>query len=112
LKWSAQELADRTGMNWRTIQRLESEKGFPASRTKNLLKIRYVLEDAGVIFIDENGGGPGGAVKGSRIWPIISVWSEPFCGGLDAAWQTSGSTNGPNRVLPPPIYTLKVGRCR
>ncbi len=59
LKWSAQELADRTGMNWRTIQRFESEKGFPASRTKNLLKIRRALEDAGVVFIDENGGGPG-----------------------------------------------------
>jgi hypothetical protein len=50
-------------MNWRTIQRLESEKGFPASRTKSLLKIRHVLEDAGVIFIDENGGGAGVRLK-------------------------------------------------
>jgi predicted transcriptional regulator len=53
LKWSAQELANRVGMNWRTIQRLESEKGFPASR----------LEDAGVVFIDQNGGGPGVRLK-------------------------------------------------
>ena len=63
LKWSAQELANRVGMNWRTIQRLESERGFPASRTKNLLKIRHVLEDAGVVFIDENGGGPGARLR-------------------------------------------------
>ncbi len=63
LRWPAQELANRTGLTLRTIQRLETETGFPASRTKNLLKIRRVLEDAGVIFIDQNGGGPGVRLK-------------------------------------------------
>jgi len=54
LKWSAQNLADHSGVNWRTIQRLESGVGIPASRTKNLMRIRQVLEDAGVIFIDQS----------------------------------------------------------
>ncbi len=64
LKWSAQNLADRSGVTWRTIQRLESEVGIPASRTKNLIKIRQVLEDAGVIFIDQNEeSGPGVRLK-------------------------------------------------
>ncbi len=63
LRWPAQELANRTGITLRTIQRLESEKGFPASRTNNLLKIRHALEDAGVVLIDENGGGPGVRLK-------------------------------------------------
>ena len=64
LKWSAQNLADHSGVNWRTIQRLESEVGIPASRTKNLIKIRQVLEDAGVVFIDQNKEcGPGARLK-------------------------------------------------
>ncbi len=64
LKWSAQNLADHSGVTWRTIQRLESEVGIPASRTKNLIKIRQVLEDAGVVFIDQNEeSGPGVRLK-------------------------------------------------
>ena len=64
LKWSAQNLADHSGVTWRTIQRLESEVGIPASRTKNLIKIRKVLEDAGVVFIDQNEeSGPGVRLK-------------------------------------------------
>ncbi len=64
LKWSAQNLADHSGVTWRTIQRLESEVGIPASRTKNLIKIRQVLEDAGVVFLDQNEeSGPGVRLK-------------------------------------------------
>ncbi len=63
LKWPAQELADRTGISWRSIQRLESGSGIPGSRSKNLMTIRKVLENAGVVFIDQNGGGPGVRLK-------------------------------------------------
>ncbi len=60
LRWSAQDLADRSGIGFRTIQRFEGERGIPGSRSKNLMTIRRVLEDAGVIFIDqEDGRGPG-----------------------------------------------------
>jgi len=54
LRWKAQELADRTGLTLRTIQRLESEVGIPASRSKNLMTIRKAFEEAGVIFIDQS----------------------------------------------------------
>ena len=63
LRWSAQDLADRSGIGFRTIQRFESESGIPGSRSKNLMTIRKVLEDAGVVFIDQNGGGPGVRLK-------------------------------------------------
>ncbi len=63
LKWSAQDLADRSGIGFRTIQRFESESGIPGSRSKNLMTIRKALEDAGVVFIDQNGGGPGVRLK-------------------------------------------------
>ncbi len=64
LRWRAQDLADRTGLTLRTIQRFESEIGIPGSRTKNLMTLRQVLEDAGVIFIDQNEeSGPGVRLK-------------------------------------------------
>jgi hypothetical protein len=60
LKWSAQDLARRSGISWRTIQRLEVGSGVPASRSKNLERIRQTFESAGVIFIDREGiAGPG-----------------------------------------------------
>ena len=54
LRWSAQDLADKSGIGFRTIQRFESETGIPASRTSNLIAIRNAFEDAGVIFIDQS----------------------------------------------------------
>ncbi len=63
LRWSAQDLANRSGIGFRTIQRFESESGIPGSRSKNLMTIRKVFENAGVVFIDQNGGGPGVRLK-------------------------------------------------
>ena len=63
LRWSGQDLADRSGIGFRTIQRFESESGIPASRSKNLEAIRRSFEAAGVVFIDQNGGGPGVRLK-------------------------------------------------
>ena len=63
IRWSAQDLADKSGIGFRTIQRFESERGIPASRSKNLVTIRKVLEDAGVIFIDEDEFGPGARLR-------------------------------------------------
>ncbi len=63
LRWTAQDLAERSGVSWRTIQRLEAATGVPASRSKSLQSIRRVFESAGVAFIDQNGGGPGVRLK-------------------------------------------------
>jgi transcriptional regulator with XRE-family HTH domain len=63
LRWSAQDLADRSGIGFRTVQRFEAESGIPGSRSKNLEAITRTLETAGVVFIDQNGGGPGVRLK-------------------------------------------------
>jgi len=64
LRWSAQDLADKSEIGFRTVQRFESESGIPASRTSNLIAIRKVFEAAGVVFIDQNEeGGPGVRLK-------------------------------------------------
>jgi len=59
VRWSANELAGKSGVSWTTIQRMESQDGVPSATARNLEKIRRTLEDAGVIFIEEDDEGPG-----------------------------------------------------
>lgn len=57
LAWSQDELVSASKVTKSTIANFESEKRQPYERT--LVDIRRALEDAGVIFIEENGEGPG-----------------------------------------------------
>ncbi len=61
LKWSAKKLADASGLGTATVQRMESARGVPKSFATNLEFIQRTLEDAGIIFIEEerHGAGPG-----------------------------------------------------
>lgn len=59
LRWSARELAAQAGVSLLTIQRMEQSEGVPASLARNLDAVQRALEHAGVVFIPENGGGPG-----------------------------------------------------
>jgi transcriptional regulator with XRE-family HTH domain len=66
IRWSAQELAEKTAVGVTTIRRAE----LTASETKltrvNDQAIRRVLEAAGVEFIDADGGGPGVRLRGAQ----------------------------------------------
>ena len=66
VRWSAQNLADKSGVSWKTIQRMESQDGVPSATARNIEKIQRTLEDAGVIFIDENDEGPGVRLRKQR----------------------------------------------
>lgn len=55
--WTRDELAAAAGTTSRTLARLEA--GETEARTSTARAIRTALESAGVIFIAENGGGPG-----------------------------------------------------
>ena len=59
LRWNADELARRSSVSLRTIRRAELAEQHMSMTTANNLAVRRALEDAGVEFIDENGGGPG-----------------------------------------------------
>ncbi len=64
VRWSAQNLADNSGVSWKTIQRMESQDGVPSATARNIEKIRMTLEKAGVIFTDrDEDGGPGVRLK-------------------------------------------------
>lgn len=57
LRWSAEDLAHHSAVGVTTIRRAELTE-FETSMTKaNDLTVRRALENAGIEFIDENGGG-------------------------------------------------------
>ena len=57
LAWSQLELAKKARVGVVTVHQLEAEGSQP--RPATLEVIRRAFEQAGVEFIDENGGGPG-----------------------------------------------------
>ena len=59
IRWSAADLAQETNLGLATIRRAEVSEGATSMTVANQLAVRRALEDAGVEFIDENGGGPG-----------------------------------------------------
>lgn len=56
LGWTTQDLARQADVGLNTVNRFE--KGQDA-RVSSVEKMRLVLDRAGIIFIDENGEGPG-----------------------------------------------------
>jgi transcriptional regulator with XRE-family HTH domain len=58
LGWSQTELGQRAGLSLPTVKRVETGKGARVSEEART-KLQNALEAAGVIFIQENGGGPG-----------------------------------------------------
>lgn len=61
LNWSVRELAEHSGVHRNTITNFETGKSGGDAST--LGAIRATLEAAGVIFVDENGEGPGVRLK-------------------------------------------------
>lgn len=59
LRWTQDQLAEASGVSVPTLKRWEAGTGIPGGGAKKLTEVRRVMETAGVIFIDENGEGPG-----------------------------------------------------
>ncbi|BBF92212.1 helix-turn-helix domain-containing protein [Blastochloris tepida] len=64
LDWSQTQLASRSNLGESTIR--DFEKGRRVPTANNLAAIRRALEEAGVEFIPENGGGPGVRLRRDR----------------------------------------------
>jgi transcriptional regulator with XRE-family HTH domain len=68
IRWSAEDLAEHSGVSVTTIRRAELMPSATSLTRVNDHVIRSALENAGVEFIDEieNGGGPGVRILTSR----------------------------------------------
>ncbi len=65
LRWSARELAKRSGVHITTVQRMERGDGPVGGTVQTLTKVQSALEDAGVKFTSQDGG-PGVRLKKPR----------------------------------------------
>jgi len=64
LRWSGEELANRSGISLSTIRRVEGANGIPeAQNIKTIMAIKKALEDAGVEFIGSPDDCPGVRLK-------------------------------------------------
>jgi transcriptional regulator with XRE-family HTH domain len=57
IDWSQQQLAEAARIGNATLRNFEGAKSVPQNATLDV--IRRALEAAGVVFVEENGGGPG-----------------------------------------------------
>lgn len=59
LRWDQRHLAEASSISLATIKRLEAKPGPLDAHTSTAAALTHALETAGIVFIDENGGGPG-----------------------------------------------------
>ncbi|MDZ5454907.1 transcriptional regulator [Labrys sp. ZIDIC5] len=59
IRWEQVDLGYASRMPLPSIKRLETQPGPLAAQTLIIAPIRLAIEPAGVIFVDENGEGPG-----------------------------------------------------
>jgi transcriptional regulator with XRE-family HTH domain len=62
LGWSQSDLAEHAGLSLPTVKRVETDLGIRVSEEARS-RLRTALEQAGVEFIPENGGGAGVRLK-------------------------------------------------
>lgn len=86
LEWTEVQLADAAGVDLTVIQRFEARFRRPSPDLQR--QIRKALEDGGVIFIAENGGGAGVRLKFNRKEVrAINRWEhEGGTAGEDDVW--------------------------
>src|ERR1700722_10130349 len=74
LNWSLDDLAEVSGVHRNTISNFETSRyaGDPAK----VAAIKYALESAGVIFVDENGEGSGVRLRRFRVGDVVRFRSQ------------------------------------
>ena len=59
LRWSLEDLSEKTGIGTTTLKRFESGDGVPNGQMRNFATIRQVLEGEGIEFIGTPESGAG-----------------------------------------------------
>ena len=67
LRWSGEDLAEKSGVSLSSIRRVESAEGIPEGQNlKTLLSIKAALEEGGIEFIGTPEDRPGVRLSSSR----------------------------------------------
>ncbi|VFU08416.1 conserved protein of unknown function [Methylocella tundrae] len=74
VRWRAEDLAEASKIGIATIRRAEGTDGALSMTPANQAAIRAALEAAGVIFVEENGEGPGVRLK--KQAPAVAELTE------------------------------------
>ena len=82
ISWSQGDLATQSNLSESTIRNFEKDRSVPS--TNNLSAIARALEDAGVEFIPENGGGPGVRLKERSTHAELTYQIDAIDAHLDA----------------------------
>ena len=69
LGWTAADLAEKSGVSYPTIQRLDATKGVATGRHETVEAIRKALETQGVQFLEAGqvAAGPGVAMRAKGV---------------------------------------------
>jgi transcriptional regulator with XRE-family HTH domain len=59
LRWSGKDLAEKSGIGFSTLMKMESDPGVPNSNFKTFNALKKAFEEAGVEFIGTPEGGAG-----------------------------------------------------
>lgn len=70
LRWSARDLAERSGLSLSTIKRMQAADGVPSASGKNLELVQRAIEQMGVKFT--NGDEPGVKMSRTPAAPVIT----------------------------------------
>ena len=65
--WNQSRLAEASGLALSTIKRMETSEGVLRGTAENVWRVQKALQEAGVIFIDEDDEGPGVRLRKSRV---------------------------------------------
>lgn len=63
IRWRAEDLAEAAKVGVATVRRAEGSDGPVTMTAANAAALRSALESAGVLFVEENGEGPGVRLK-------------------------------------------------
>ena len=66
LRWTVQELSERTGVNVRTVKRIEAEDRVPHASAQTLQTLQAALEAAGIEFIGTPDNDPGIRIRTTK----------------------------------------------
>lgn len=55
LGWNLKQFAERSGVSWATVQRMQMENGIPGQSAQKVAAVETALVAAGVEFIEDDG---------------------------------------------------------